>query len=203
MRHNGSKVTKVIATYAVSFFLVMMASYYYSENVPAIGEYTFVSGFIVGMFFFITCFFIFFEKRVPQILYLCALIAILIQLVDTFANVGEFTFEEGYLFTHYINPIIVLVYFFVACDLSKTKIRLVPLVAVFPVLYLVFALVYGHYTGNYIYDIFNYEEAGVGYTALISLAILAGALALGFALYFLNRFVRKLADKRIPPQPEE
>lgn len=66
-----------------------------------------------------------------------------------------------------------------------------------PTAYLIFALLFGAITGNYIYFFLDYAKYGVGYTILFILGILMGLIAVSFGLYFLNRLIHKHILKNI------
>ncbi|MDE7307000.1 MAG: hypothetical protein K2N33_06390, partial [Clostridia bacterium] len=165
------------------------------EHLAETYELTFLSSFAVGIFFIISGILMLLNKRVPQILYLCATILLLIVFFVCIAFVNQFQMSGGFAFLHIINPLIVLAYYLFLCNLSKTTVKLVPLVAVVPLLYLVFVLVFGSTTGNYIYFFMNYDKVGVWYSVLFILGILAGIFAFGFALYFCNRIIQKCIYK--------
>ncbi len=188
------KIIKICLSIVVAFVLVFSSLFTYREHLAEAYELTFLSSFIVGIFFAAGGICLIFNKRVPQILYLCAAILLLIVFFVCIAFSNQFQMSGGFAFLHIVNPLIVLAYCLFLCDIRKTTVKLVPTVAAIPLLYLVFVLIFGAVTGNYIYFFMNYEKVGVWYSAVFILGILAGIFALGFALYFLNKIIQNLIN---------
>ncbi len=145
----------------------------------------------MGIFFVVCAVCLITNLRVPQILYLCATILLLIVFFVRIAFSNQFQMSGGFVFLHIVNPLLVLAYYLVFCDLSKTTVKSVPTVAAIPLFYLAFMLIFGSITGNYIYFFMNYEKVGIWYSVLFILGILAGIFVVGFALYYLNRLIQK------------
>ncbi|MDE6667414.1 MAG: Pr6Pr family membrane protein [Clostridia bacterium] len=189
------KIIKICLSFAIAFVLVFTALFTYREHLAETYELTFLSSFIVGIFFIACSICFIFNKRIPQILYLCATILLLIVFFVCIVFSNQFQMGGGFAFLHIVNPLLVLAYYLVFCDLSKTTVKLVPMVAAIPLLYLVFVLIFGSITGNYIYFFMNYEKVGIGYSVIFIIGILVGIFVLGFALYYLNRLIQKLVNK--------
>lgn len=195
MSEKVLKLIKICLSFVVAFVLVFTSLFTYREHLAETYELTFLSSFIVGNFFMVCGVLFLFNKRVPQILYLCATILLLIVFFVCIAFSNQFQMSGGFAFLHIVNPLLVMAYYLFLSDLSETTVKLVPTVSVIPLLYLIFILIFGSITGNYIYFFMNYERVGVLYSALFILGILAGLFALGFALYYLNRFIQKFINK--------
>ena len=190
------KIFKICFSLVIAFVLVFTSLFTYREHFAETYELTFLSSFIVGIFFVACAICLIFNKRIPQILYLCATILLLIVFFVCIAFSNQFQMNGGFAFLHIVNPLLVLVYYLFLCNLTKTTVKLVPVVAVFPLLYLAFVLVFGTVTGNYIYFFMNFEKVGVWYSVLFIFVILAGIFVLGFALYYSNRLIQKLICKQ-------
>ena len=194
MSEKTLKIIKICFSFVIAFVLVFSSLFTYREHLAETYELTFLSSFIVGIFFAAGGICLIFNKRVPQILYLCADILLLIVFFVCIVFSNRFQMSGGFAFLHIVNPLIVLAYCLLWCDLRKPTVKLVPTVAAIPLLYLVFVLIFGAVTGNYIYFFMNYEKVGVWYSVVFILGILAGIFALGFALYYLNKIVQNLIN---------
>lgn len=195
MSEKTLKIIKICLSFCVAFILVFSSLFTYRGHFAETYELTFLSSFIVGIFFMVCGILFLFNKSVPQIIYLCATVLLLIVFFVCIAFSNQFQMSGGFAFLHIVNPLLVLIYYLFLCDLSATTVKSVPTVAAIPLLYLVFVLIYGSVTGNYIYFFMDYERVGFWYSVLFILGILAGIFAFGFALYYLNRLIRKLVNK--------
>lgn len=202
MNEKVLKIIKTSLSFAIAFVLVFTSLFTYREHLAETYELTFLSSFAVGLLFFVNCILLLLNKSIPHILYLCAAILLLIVFFVCIAFSNQFQMSGGFAFLHIVNPLLVLVYYFIFCDLSKTTVKLVPTVAVIPLLYLAFVLIYGSITRNYIYFFMNYEKVGIRYSVLFILGILAGIFVFGFALYYLNRGIKILIAKQIKSNKE-
>ncbi len=196
MSKKALKIIKICFSFVIAFVLVFTALFTYREHLAETYELTFLSSFIDGIFFAACGVFLIFNKRVPQILFLCATILLLIVFFVCIAFSKQFQMSGGFAFLHIVNPLLVLVYYLLLCDLSETTIKSVPAVAAIPLLYLTFVLIFGSATGNYIYFFMNYEKVGIWYSVLFIFCILAGIFALGFALYYFNRLIQKVIRRK-------
>lgn len=196
MREKTLKIIKIGLSFTIAFVLVFTALFTYREHFAETYELTFLSSFAVGVFFVVSGILLLLNKNIPQILYLCSTILLLIVFFVCIAFSNQFQMSGGFVFLHIVNPLLVLVYYFIFCDLTETTVKLVPTVAAIPLLYLAFMLIFGSITGNYIYFFMNIEEVGGWYSVLFILGILAGIFAFGFALFYLNRVIKKLISKR-------
>lgn len=202
MNEKALKIIKISFSFAIAFVLLFTSLFTYREHLAEAYELTFLSSFIVGIFFVANGILLALNKNISQILYLCATILLLIVFFVCIAFSNQFQMSGGFTFLHIINPILVLAYYFVFCDLSKISIKMVPIVAALPLLYLAFVKIFGSITGNFIYFFMNYQKVGVWYSALFCFNILVGIFAFGFALYFLNIIIKKRINKKIPDKKE-
>lgn len=195
MNDKTFKTIKICSCFCLAFVLLFSSLFTYREHLAETYELTFLSSFIAGIFFSVNGVLIIFDKHVPQIIYLCVTILLLIVFFICIAFSNQFQMSGGFIFLHIVNPLLVFLYFMLFCDLSSASVKTVPTVAVIPLLYLAFVLIYGSVTGNFIYFFMNYEKVGVSYSVLFIFCILAGIFAFGFALYYLNRFIQKRLKK--------
>ena len=192
MNNKIIKVIKIGFSFIIAFILIFTSLFTYRNHLAETYELTFLSSFAVGIFLIVSGILLLLNKSIPQILYLCATILLLIVFFVCIFFSNQFQMSGGFAFLHIVNPLLVLAYYFIFCDLTKTTVKLVPTVATIPILYLIFVLIFGSITGNYIYFFLNYESVGAWYSILFILGILAGIFALGYALYYLNRVIKKL-----------
>lgn len=150
MNEKALKIIKISFSFAIAFVLLFTSLFTYREHLAEAYELTFLSSFIVGIFFVANGILLALNKNISQILYLCATILLLIVFFVCIAFSNQFQMSGGFTFLHIINPILVLAYYFVFCDLSKTSIKMVPIVAALPLLYLAFVIIFGSITGNFI-----------------------------------------------------
>lgn len=191
MNEKTLKKIKISFSFVIGLVLIVTSLFTYREHLAETYELTFLSSFAVGIFFVVSGILLSLNKSIPQIFYLCATILLLIVFFVCIAFSNQFQMSGGFVFLHIINPILVLAYFLLLSSLTETKVKLVPSVAVIPLLYLVFVLIFGSITGNYIYFFMNYEKVGIGYSVLFISGILAGIFVFGFVLYFLNRLIQR------------
>lgn len=166
MNEKALKIIKISFSFAIAFVLLFTSLFTYREHLAEAYELTFLSSFIVGIFFVANGILLALNKNISQILYLCATILLLIVFFVCIAFSNLFQMSGGFTFLHIINPILVLAYYFVFCDLSKISIKMVPIVAALPLLYLAFVIIFGSITGNFIYFFMNYQKVGVWYSPL-------------------------------------
>ena len=196
MSEKVLKIIKISLSFVISFVLVFTALFTYREHLAETYELTFLSSFIVGIFFAGCGICLIFNKRIPQILYLCATILLLIVFFVCIAFSNQFQMSGGFIFLHIVNPLLTLFYYLFLCDLSKTTLILVPTIAAIPLLYLAFVLIFGSVTGNYIYFFMNYEKVGIWYSVLFIIGILVGIFLFGFALYYFNRLIQRFIKNK-------
>lgn len=185
-RNVGAAVTFVLGALLLSAAVVT----YWGENMVYTYELTFLSNTIAGAVLLAAASLRLKGKDLPQLSFLC--LACLLLTVFLVSVVFRFGFSGGLFFLHLVDPLAMLVFFLVLCDMRSVPIRAVPAVLVMPLFYLIFALVFGRVTGNYIYPFLNYEANGTAYTAVFVLATALGLLAAGYGLYFSNRLLKKV-----------
>lgn len=148
MSEKTLKIIKICSSFVIAFVLTFTSLFTYREHLAETYELTFLSSFIVGIFFIVSGAMLIFGKTVPQITYLCATILLLIVFFVCIAFSNQFQMSGGFVFLHIVNPVLVLNYYLLLGDLRKTTPKSVPMVAAIPLLYLVFVLIFGSVTGN-------------------------------------------------------
>lgn len=153
-------------------------------------ELTFMSNFISGLFFLTAGALTLAGRRIPQILYLCFTVLLILVMGTCLAFMSNFSFSGSFLFLHLIDPLVVTAYFVIASDMREVPLKFVPAAVLMPAAYLLFALIFGAATGNYIYFFLDYGQMGIAYTITYILAAAAALLLISWLLWLGNRLVR-------------
>lgn len=183
-------------TLGLSILFICTALYCYWGRLGYMHELTFLSNFSVGIFLFDTVLCRLSGRKVPQILYLdCMMLLFLVMMVCT-AFTNEFKFNGMFLFLHMLNPVFMILYYFLFCDMNRVqKSSQVLSVMIVPLLYLIFAVAYGKATGDYIYFFLNIKEHGYVYCVSFVLVLSAAVVMMGCAMFYLNRIIFKNRKK--------
>lgn len=189
MKEKTFKIIKISATFALALLLIFTALYSYYDNFKYIYELTFLSNFLTGIFLLVAAILMLCKKSIPQILFLDFTILLLIVFGVCMAFVSDFNFEGGFAFLHVVNPLCMLVFYLFLSNQINVKWQNLFTVVIMPLIYLIFALVFGAMTGNHIYFFLDYATYGVGYTILFIFGILIGIVAISVGLYYLNRLI--------------
>lgn len=160
------------------------------------GEYCFLSGVLVGLFFtasFISA--VVRKKFFPEWLYCAAMLTLLIIFIATVA-IG-LNLDGAFIFIHIVNPLVIFLYWCVFCDHTSFKNRAKLLVVlVFPLCYMLFSFIMYKATGNCAFPAnMVFVEVELWQSLLEILALAAILAALSFIFDALNRLVHKLLRK--------
>lgn len=185
-----SKIRKYIDL-ALSILLIASVILGYYKDVSHMGEYCFISGLLVGITFFISYLYQKkHEKPLNACIYLACTADIFVIFIAT-VSIG-LNLEGVFWFIHIINPIILLIYWFVFCDQRFMNGKGTISVVVFPLLYMLFAFVFLEISGS---CPFPASLIFMDYTGFVPLALLVGLAIilwmLGYAFHMLNRFIRR------------
>lgn len=153
-------------------------------------ELTFLSNFSSGVFLSGTFLVRRSGRKVPQILYFDCMMLLFLVLIVCTAFTGVFKFNGPFFFLHMLNPLLMILYYFLFCDMNRVhKARQVLSALAAPFLYLIFAAVYGKTTGDSIYFFLNVKEYGYGYCISFAAVLSATLVMIGCAMFFLNRII--------------
>ena len=191
MNSKASKKIKISLAFAIAFIFIFTVLYSYRDDIKYAYELTFLSNFLTGLFLLSVGILWLCNKSMPQFLFLDFTILLLIVFSVCMAFVAEFNFEGGFAFLHIVNPLLMFVFYMLLSNQTKVKWQFLFTALVMPIAYLIFALIFGATTGNYIYFFLDYTEYGTAYTILFVLGILIGLIAISVGLYFLNRLIHK------------
>lgn len=197
MNKKTLKIIKVGFAFALASVFLFTAIYSYADDLKYTYELTFLSNFSTGLFLFITGVLWLCNKSVPQFLFLDFTILLLIVFGVCMAFVAEFNFDGGFAFLHIVNPLLMLTFYLFLSNQADMKRQFLFTILVMPIVYMIFALIFGATTGNYIYFFLDYTKYGAGYTILFILGIAIGLIAVGTGLYFLNILIHKRILKEV------
>jgi hypothetical protein len=135
-------------------------------------------------------------KEIPKILYLNFTLLLLLVFLVCMAFINEFQFSGAFIFLHILNPVLLAIYYFVFCNMNDIKRATNVLsVMIMPLLYLVFSVVYGQVTGNYIYFFLNVKEKGYLYCTMFILIVALFQIIIGYGVFYLNRFIFLIRER--------
>ena len=185
-----SKIRKYIdLTLSILFILSVILGYY--KDVSHMSEYCFISGLLVGITFFIS--YLHQQKRGKALnacIYLACVVDIFIIFIAT-VSIG-LNLEGAFWFIHIINPIILVIYWFVFCDQRIMNWKGTLSVVLFPLLYMLFAFVLFKISGSCPFPASLFFMDYTGLIPLVILVVLVVVLwVLGYILHMLNRFIRR------------
>jgi hypothetical protein len=135
-------------------------------------------------------------KEISLILYLNFTLLLLLVFLVCMAFINEFQFSGAFIFLHILNPVLLAIYYFVFCNMNDIKRATNVLsVMIMPLLYLVFSVVYGQVTGNYIYFFLNVKEKGYLYCTMFILIVALFQIIIGYGVFYLNRFIFLIRER--------
>ncbi|MGB4659017.1 MAG: hypothetical protein WBI07_07550 [Mobilitalea sp.] len=189
------KLESIISVLLGGMFTAMVLIAYWG-NFQYIYELTFLSNALTGLFLLTTTVLKRKGKEIPQILYLDFTVLLFMVFLICIAFISEFTFTGAVFFLHVINPLALLVYFFIYIDMNKiSKVSSVLTIVIMPLAYLVFAVIFGGITDNYIYFFLNYKEKGIDYSVIFVCIVAVGLIAISYGIFYLNRFLHRGSEK--------
>lgn len=191
------KILKISSAFVLSFIFIFTAVFSYCDNINYIYELTFLSNFFTGLFLLSVGIIWLCNKSVPQFLFLDFTILLLIVFGVCMAFINNFNMNGGFAFLHLVNPLLMLAFYLFLSDLTNVKWQFLFTILALPAVYILFALIFGAATGNYIYFFLDYVKYGAGYTILFILGILIGLIVVSIGLYFLNRLIHNHILKNI------
>lgn len=190
-----NKIRKYVdLTLSLLFILSVMLGYY--KDVSHMSEYCFISGLLVGITFFLS--FLHqqtHEKPLNACIYLACVVDIFIIFIATI-SIG-LNLDGAFWFIHIINPIILVIYWFVFCDQRSMNRKGTFSVVLFPLLYMLFAFVLFKISGSCPFPASLIFMDYTGFIPLVIIAVLAVILwALGWILHILNRFIKRVLIRK-------
>jgi len=191
LRELGSIISVIMG---LMFITTVVIAYW--GNFQYVYELTFLSNAFTGLFLLITTILKRRGKEISQILYLDFTVLLFMVFLICIAFIGEFKFTGAIFFLHVINPIALMVYFFIYNDMSKiSKVVNVLTILIMPFAYLMFAVIYGSITNNYIYFFLNYKEKGIAYSLTFVMIVGVSLVAIGYGFFYFNRYLHMKINK--------
>lgn len=174
---------------SILFILSVILGYY--KDFSHMSEYCFISGLLVGITFFIS--YLHQQKRKKTLnacIYLACMVDIFVIFIAT-VSIG-LNLDGVFWFIHIINPIILMIYWFVFCDQRLMNWKGTLSVVVFPLLYMLFAFVLFKISGSCPFPASLIFMDYTGLIPVVILVVLAIILwVLGYILHTLNVFIRR------------
>jgi len=95
----------------------------------------------------------------------------------------------GSIINHYITPILAISFLIYFKSDYSFKFKTIPFWLVYPLIYLIYVIIHGSLTSNYLYPFFEIDEIGISRFILNSAALLVlfGFLSCGFVFIFKKR----------------
>ena len=174
---------------SILFILSVILGYY--KDFSHMSEYCFISGLLVGITFFIS--YLYQQKREKHLnicIYLACMVDIFVIFIAT-VSIG-LNLDGAFWFIHIINPIILMIYWFVFCDQRIMNWKGSLSVVVFPLLYMLFAYVLFKISGSCPFPASLIFMDYTGFIPVAILVVLAIILwVLGYILHMLNKLIRR------------
>lgn len=167
------------------------------ENIGPEIELTFISNLFAGILFFCGGLYgITKQKDLRQVVYMDSVVALQLVFLTCMAFIGDFNFSGTFVFLHVINPIIATIELlvFTVYD-GKPTVRMLLSSIVFPACYLIYVVVYGLISGNWIYGILNISKQGIQFVLVFALIACIGILSLVYLQYKISSYVFKRINK--------
>ena len=176
-------------TAVIAVMCIATAFWGYGFHFNAWGEYCFISNMSVGILFFISV--IASIKKgafLSDVFYFNSMIALLLIFIAT-VSIG-LNLEGAFWFLHIINPVIVILYWFVFCrhkkNVSGNKVFTI---LIFPIAYYVFTMILFAFTGQSPFPISIVTDLGGIWPLIFPFIMVPVLLGLGYGLHFLNRLI--------------
>ena len=136
------------------------------------------------------------NKYVRQGLYLASTGILICVMLISVACIGEANFSGPFIFLHVINPLLAT-----ALTITYTYHGAVNFAATFlgtfafSVAYIVYAVSYGWYTGDWLYSIINIEEKGFVFVILLFIGLMAVLVGLEYGLHKLSYRIHRKSER--------
>ena len=192
MNNKILKIIKISSALALAILLLITSiiTYWNANGMKYFYELSFLGNFLTGVFLFVVGILLICNKSVHQYLILCFTILMLLILGVEIA-VQDFWFSDGWGIIHFINPLLMFVFYLFISNQTCVKWYFVFTTLAMPLVYMIFAFIFGTCTGNYIYDFLDYKVFGTGYTILFIFGVTVGLIVISVGAYYLNKFIHK------------
>lgn len=160
-------------------------------------ELTFIANLFTGIIFFCGGFYgITKKKELPQIVYMDSVVVLQLVFLTCMAFIGEFNFSGAFVFLHIINPVIatLVLQVFTVYDGKPTVGKLLSSIA-FPASYLIYVMIYGILSENWIYGILDISKQGIGFVLLFICIACIGIVAIVYLQYKISSYLSRKMHK--------
>lgn len=160
-------------------------------------ELTLISNLFTGILFFCGGLYgIIKKKEFRQVVYMDSVVVLQLVFLTCMAFIGEFNFSGAFVFLHVINPIIATIELlvFTVYDGAPT-VRMLLSSIVFPACYLIYVMIYGLLSGNWIYGILNISKQEIQFVLLFVTIACIGIVLLTYFQYKISSYVSKKINK--------
>lgn len=198
MNNKILKIIKISSAFALAilFLITSIYTYWNANGMKYFYEMSFLGNFITGIFLLSVGIMQICNKQVPQYLILCFTILMLL-ILGVEIVVQDFWFSDGWGFIHFINPSIMFIFYLFISNQTRVKWYFAFTALAMPIVYMIFAFIFGICAGDYIYYYLDYNEFGIGNTLLFVFGIAVGLIVISIGLYYLNRLIHKYILKDI------
>lgn len=193
---HAERLARLISKFLIAGILLATVLIGYIPIPEYIKELTCISNFSIGLMFLVAGVRqLLGRDEFPNWVYSCGLVTImLVFLICMFSLTGLYhmNFKGVFLFLHAINPLLVLAYYLVFVDEkhlgNARSILFTPCIAL---VYLLVDYIVGEIAGKFVYGFFEPANLSIFLALLVGLGVYALLVAVGYALYFINRRIRK------------
>ncbi len=196
---KGTAVLREKSKWSVVLGVVMLIGITigYIGHFDRIYEMTFLSNFFSGMTLIFAALHIKVTGRdIKHFLYFDAtmLLLVVLGMCVGFAPLATFAFPS--IIVHFINPILMAVFYFTFCDARNTHYVTAISALCFPFLYYLFMIAFGRITGDTVYTYFDPNKFGAGMLALWGAVAALSIIVVAFIVMRINRHVFSKRDKK-------
>lgn len=185
-------------TIKFSIGLILIASVFigYWKEPEYLIELTCISNLLIGAIFFISAIRMAKNKKdFSNTVYLMSLDTIMFVFLicmGSLSGMYHMNFKGAFLFLHVVNPMLVLVYYFLFINENKgRKIKNILIIPFFTLAYLLIDFIVGTFTKKYVYGFFEPSELNLFVALLVGLSIYVVSLLVGLLFYNGNRLLTK------------
>lgn len=162
----------------------------YIGKFDKIYEMTFLSNFVSGAILLIAALHIKITGRdIKHFLYFDAamLLMVVLGICISFAPLATFGFPS--VIVHFVDPVLMLVFYLTFCDAREVKYSTVASALCFPLAYYLFMIAFGRVTGDSVYPYFDPNRFGAGMLVVWGAVAAAAIVAAGLIVMRIDRRV--------------
>jgi len=159
-------------------------------------ELTFLSNFFAGLLLILDVWLEKKQKSVRQELHLASTAILICVMLISVACIGEANFSGPFMFLHVINPLLATVLLVTYTYRGVINLRATYLgTFCFSLFYIVYVVLYGWYTDDWLYSIINIREKGLPYVICLFLVMMILLVCIEYALHKLSYRIYKKSGR--------